>query len=41
MDHGLRRARREAAAKVVEENDIAKWLNAQLTDLGVRPPGPA
>src|SRR5918995_4879203 len=41
MDHGLRRARREAAAKVVEENDIAKWLNAQLIDLGVRPPGPA
>ncbi|HJW36652.1 MAG TPA: trehalose-6-phosphate synthase, partial [Actinomycetes bacterium] len=41
MDRGLRRARREAAAKVVEENDIAKWLNAQLTDLGVRPPGPA
>ena len=41
MDHGLRRARREAAAKVVEENDIAKWLNAQLTDLGVRPPGAA
>jgi hypothetical protein len=26
---------------VVEENDIAKWLNAQLTDLGVRPPGAA
>ena len=41
MDHGLRRARREAAARVVEENDIAKWLNAQLTDLGVRPPGAA
>ena len=41
MDRGLRRARREAAAKVVEENDIAKWLNAQLTDLGVRPPGAA
>jgi trehalose 6-phosphate synthase len=41
MDRGLRRARREAAATVVEENDIAKWLTAQLTDLGVRPPGPA
>src|SRR5262245_3989738 len=41
MDRGLRRARREAAARVVEENDIAKWLNAQLTDLGVRPPGAA
>ncbi|HYN16941.1 MAG TPA: trehalose-6-phosphate synthase, partial [Actinomycetes bacterium] len=41
MDRGLRRARREAAAMVVEENDIAKWLAAQLTDLGVRPPGPA
>jgi trehalose 6-phosphate synthase len=39
MDRGLRRARREAAARVVEENDIAKWLHAQLTDLGVRPPG--
>ena len=35
MDRGLRRARREAAAAVVEENDIAKWLHAQLTDLGV------
>jgi trehalose 6-phosphate synthase len=41
MDRDLRRARREAAARVVEENDIAKWLTAQLTDLGVRPPGPA
>ena len=41
MDRGLRRARREAAARVVEENDIAKWLHAQLTDLGVRPPGSA
>src|SRR5215212_8217747 len=40
MDRGLRRARREAAATVVAENDIAKWLNAQLTDLGVAP-GPA
>jgi trehalose 6-phosphate synthase len=35
MDRGLRRARREAAATVVEENDIAKWLDAQLADLGV------
>jgi trehalose 6-phosphate synthase len=35
MDPALRRARREAAAAVVEENDIAKWLNAQLADLGV------
>jgi trehalose 6-phosphate synthase len=41
MDRGSRRARREAAARVVEENDIAKWLDAQLTDLGVRPPGAA
>jgi trehalose 6-phosphate synthase len=44
MDGGLRRARRQAAAAVVEENDIAKWLDAQLADLGVgpvRPPGPA
>ena len=40
MDRGLRRAPR-GRAKVVEENDIAKWLNAQLTDLGVRPPGAA
>jgi hypothetical protein len=37
MPRDLRRARREAAATVVEENDIAKWLNAQLTDLGVTP----
>jgi trehalose 6-phosphate synthase len=35
MDRGLRRARREAAAMVVEENDIAKWLHDQLADLGV------
>jgi len=50
MGRDLRRARREAAARVVEENDIAKWLDAQLIDLGVhptaererlRPPGPA
>jgi trehalose 6-phosphate synthase len=37
MDRALRRARREAAARVVEENDIAKWLHLQLTDLGVTP----
>jgi trehalose 6-phosphate synthase len=37
MDRDLRRDRREAAARVVEENDIAKWLHAQLTDLGVTP----
>ena len=37
MDRDLRRARREAAARVVEENDIAKWLTAQLSDLGVVP----
>jgi trehalose 6-phosphate synthase len=41
MDRGLRRARREAAARVVEENDIGKWLDSQLADLGVRPPGAA
>jgi trehalose 6-phosphate synthase len=41
MDRDLRRARRQAAARVVEENDIAKWLASQLSDLGVRPPGPA
>jgi trehalose 6-phosphate synthase len=38
MDPALRRARREAAARVVEENDISKWLTTQLTDLGVTPP---
>jgi trehalose 6-phosphate synthase len=38
MDPALRRSRREAAATVVEENDIAKWLNAQLADLGVSLP---
>ncbi|HWC42211.1 MAG TPA: trehalose-6-phosphate synthase, partial [Actinomycetota bacterium] len=37
MDRDQRRARREAAARVVEENDIAKWLHLQLTDLGVTP----
>ncbi|HEV2825663.1 MAG TPA: trehalose-6-phosphate synthase, partial [Actinomycetota bacterium] len=38
MDPALRRGRREAAARVVEENDISKWLTTQLTDLGVTPP---
>jgi trehalose 6-phosphate synthase len=33
MDPGLRRARREAAALVVQENDLGKWLAAQLADL--------
>jgi trehalose 6-phosphate synthase len=37
MDPGLRRSRREAAARVVEENDIGKWLTSQLNDLGVKP----
>jgi trehalose 6-phosphate synthase len=37
MDPALRRARRQAAAAVVEENDIAKWLTTQLADLGVNP----
>ena len=35
MDPALRRARREAAASVVRENDIAKWLVAQLADLPI------
>jgi trehalose 6-phosphate synthase len=39
MDPALRRARRQAAATVVEENDITKWLTSQLLDLGVTPPG--
>ena len=34
MDRGLRRARREAAARVVEENDIAKWLDASWPTWG-------
>jgi trehalose 6-phosphate synthase len=38
MDRDLRRARREAAARVVEEHDITKWLTAQLTDLASIPP---
>jgi trehalose 6-phosphate synthase len=41
MDPALRRARRQAAATVVEENDITKWLTSQLVDLGVNPPGSA
>jgi trehalose 6-phosphate synthase len=35
MGRDLRRARREAASRVVEENDITKWLTAQLSDLAV------
>jgi trehalose 6-phosphate synthase len=35
MDRDLRRARREAAATEVRENDIAKWLLAQLADLPI------
>ena len=35
MDPGLRRARREAAALVVQENDLGKWLVAQLADLPI------
>ena len=37
MDRELRRARREAAATVVQENDLGKWLAAQLADLPIRP----
>jgi trehalose 6-phosphate synthase len=36
MDREVRRARREAAAGVVRENDLGKWLVAQLMDLPVR-----
>jgi trehalose 6-phosphate synthase len=39
MDPALRRARRQAAATVVEENDIAKWLVAQLADLPIHTEG--
>jgi trehalose 6-phosphate synthase len=39
MDPAQRRSRRQAAAAVVEENDIAKWLATQLADLGVTPGG--
>jgi len=39
MGRDQRRARREAAARVVEENDIAKWLTAQLTDLPIHTEG--
>jgi trehalose 6-phosphate synthase len=35
MDRELRRARREAAALVVQENDLGKWLAAQLADLPI------
>jgi trehalose 6-phosphate synthase len=35
MDPAIRRARREAAARVVEENDIAKWLTTQLANLPI------
>jgi trehalose 6-phosphate synthase len=37
MPPDQRRARLRAAAAVVEQNDIGKWLAAQLTDLGVTP----
>jgi trehalose 6-phosphate synthase len=36
MDPELRRARREAAAGVVRESDVTKWLSTQLADLGPR-----
>jgi trehalose 6-phosphate synthase len=39
MDPGLRRARREAAALVVQENDLGKWLAAQLADLPIHTEG--
>jgi trehalose 6-phosphate synthase len=39
MDPGLRQARREAAALVVQENDLAKWLVAQLADLPIHTEG--
>jgi trehalose 6-phosphate synthase len=39
MDPGLRRARREAAALVVQENDLGKWLVAQLADLPIHTEG--
>ena len=39
MDRDLRRARRQAAATVVEENNIAKWLIAQLADLPIHTEG--
>ena len=29
-----RRDRREACARVVRQNDVAKWLQAQLADIG-------
>jgi hypothetical protein len=39
MDPELRQARREAAATVVRENDLAKWLVAQLADLPIHTEG--
>jgi trehalose 6-phosphate synthase len=39
MDPELRRAHRQAAATVVEENNIAKWLVAQLADLPIHTEG--
>src|SRR5215207_4962931 len=39
MDPGLRRARRQAAALVVQENDLGKWLAAQLADLPIHTEG--
>jgi trehalose 6-phosphate synthase len=39
MDPGLRRARREAPALVVQENDLGKWLVAQLADLPIHTEG--
>jgi len=39
MGRDQRRARREAVARVVEENDITKWLTAQLTDLPIATKG--
>ncbi len=36
MDAQQRRAQREAAAAVVRENDVGKWLSAQLADLRPR-----
>src|SRR5215204_2855135 len=39
MDPGLRQARRQAAAVVVQENDLGKWLVAQLADLPIHTEG--
>ena len=38
MPAAERRDRREACARVVRQNDVAKWLQAQLADIG-RPAG--